>query len=125
MRACFDLSYQGLDPESARVFRLLSVHPDPGFSAEDAAALVGLDPETARHALSALSCLLEYSTADEQWRMPVLVHLYANEHGLRHAGEDERAQALEWLITRRGLRSPGGLSVPQEGNHAPLQILKR
>jgi len=110
VRACFDLSYQGLDPESARVFRLLSVHPDPGFSAEDAAALAGLNPEAARHALSALSCLLEYSAADEQWRMPVLVHLYANEHGLRHAGE-ERAQALEWLITRRGLRPPGGRSV--------------
>jgi hypothetical protein len=120
VRACFDLSYQGLDPESARVFRLLSVYPDSSFSAEDAAAVAGVDPAAARHSLSALSCLLECSTADEQWRLPVLVRLYANEHGLQHAGEDGRAQALERLMARRSLRPPG-LSAPQEGNHAPLQ----
>lgn len=124
VRTCFSLSYQRLDPESARLFRLLSVHPDPCFSAEDAAAVAGTDPAAARHSLSALSCLLEDNTAGEQWQMPVLVRLYANEHGLRHTEEDGRAQALERLMTWRGLRPPG-LSVPQEGNHAPLRILKR
>jgi hypothetical protein len=108
MRACFDLSYRHLDLESARFFRLLSVHPGPGFSAEEAASLADVDLTAARHGLSALSPLLEYDVVAREWRMPVLVRLYANEHGLRHAREDRRAQALGRLVAVRGLRPPTG-----------------
>jgi hypothetical protein len=88
VRACFDRSYQYLDPESARVFRLLAVHSGPGFTAAEAAILADLNLEETRHRLSWLTSLLEYDEVGDQWRMPVLVRLYAIEHGLRHAIQD-------------------------------------
>jgi hypothetical protein len=94
VRACFDRSYQYLDPESARVLRLLPVYPRSGFTAREAATLVGVDIATARRRLSVLASLLECDASGEQWRMPVLVRLYANEHGLRHAIADGRTAAL-------------------------------
>ena len=98
VRACFDRSYQYLDPESARVFRLLPVHPGPGFTATEAATLAGVDLAVARRSLSVLASLLEHDASGEQWRMPVLVRLYANEHGIRHAIEDGRTMALGRLM---------------------------
>ncbi len=98
VRACFDRSYQYLDPESARVFRLLPVHPGPGFTAREAATLADVDLAMARRRLSVLASLLEHDASGEQWRMPVLVRLYANEHGLRHAIEDGRTVALGRLM---------------------------
>jgi hypothetical protein len=101
VRACFDRSYRYLDRESARLFRLLPVLPAPVFTAREAATLTGLDLAAAGRSLSALAPLLERTTSSDQWRMPILARLYANEHGLRHAAEDGRTAALRRLMDAR------------------------
>lgn len=101
VRACFDRSYQYLDPDSARLFRLLPVHPGPRLTTGEAATLAGVDLATAQRSLSVLSPLVEHEAPGEQWRMPILVRLYADEHGLRHATEDGRTAALSRLTDAR------------------------
>jgi NB-ARC domain len=98
VRASFGLSYQRLDPQAARLFRLLPVNPGPDFSIAAAAALAGQDPEVTRRALAALGYLVEPGPGADRWRMPDLVRLYADEHGLRQAREDDRAKALARLL---------------------------
>ncbi|MGW3460602.1 BTAD domain-containing putative transcriptional regulator [Streptomyces olivaceoviridis] len=55
VRAVFSWSYRTLTPESARLFRLLSLHPGPRISAASAAALAGLQPRKARTLLAELT----------------------------------------------------------------------
>lgn len=52
--AVFDLSYQALDPDVGRVFRLLGLHPGEEFTAESVAALAQLTPPQALRLLDRL-----------------------------------------------------------------------
>jgi tetratricopeptide (TPR) repeat protein len=52
--AAFDLSYQDLAPEQQRLFRHLGLHPGSDVDAYAAAALDGVEPETAELGLDAL-----------------------------------------------------------------------
>ena len=47
VQAAFAVSYRQLGDGEARMFRLLGLHPGPGFSVAAAASLVGIDPEAA------------------------------------------------------------------------------
>ncbi len=55
VRAVFSWSYQQLTPDTARMFRLLGLHPGPDTSAPAAASLTGLPLAQARLALGELS----------------------------------------------------------------------
>ena len=54
-RAVFSWSYQHLGPASARMFRLLGVHPGPDITAPAAASLAGMNPLEARRLLRELA----------------------------------------------------------------------
>ena len=121
VRAAFALSYHRLDPEHARVFRLLSLNPGPDFSTEAAGVLAGAyklgglvtglqlsegnralqwltamtgahQPAT-RRVLEALARahLIEQSTGYGRWGMHDLVRLFAHEQGRVAAKADSRA----------------------------------
>jgi DNA-binding SARP family transcriptional activator len=53
VRAALDLSYQALDPEARRMFRLLGLPPKGGLSTAAAAALAGVRPVEAEDLLDA------------------------------------------------------------------------
>jgi tetratricopeptide (TPR) repeat protein len=55
VRAAFEVSYQQLAEDDARVFRLLGLHPGPDFTANAAAALAGTEDEAAESALGRLA----------------------------------------------------------------------
>ncbi|MFF2520919.1 AfsR/SARP family transcriptional regulator [Streptomyces liangshanensis] len=54
-RSVFSASYAALSESSARVFRLLALHPGPGITVAAAAALADVPQRTARHALRELA----------------------------------------------------------------------
>jgi tetratricopeptide (TPR) repeat protein len=96
--AAFELSYQYLDAERQRFFRLLGLHPGPGTDACAAAALAGLPVDEAAAHLDALhrdSLLAE--PAPRRYQMHDLIRDYAR--GL--AGADtaqDREQAVGRLL---------------------------
>ena len=55
VRAAFEVCYQQLAEEDARLFRLLGLHPGPDFTATAAAALAGSDDDAAEPALGRLA----------------------------------------------------------------------
>lgn len=90
VRAAFDLSYRGLQPERVRVFRLLAVNPGPEISTPAAAVLTDLDERAVRRHLEGLAGthLIERGSTDGRWRMHDLIRLYAAEEppdGMDHA----------------------------------------
>lgn len=80
VRAAFNLSYQVLDGDQARLFRLLPLIPGPDFSTEAAAHLADIDEPTAEDLLQSLARahLIEPGAHWGRWRMHDLVRLYAS-----------------------------------------------
>ncbi|WP_156721950.1 tetratricopeptide repeat protein [Streptomyces apocyni] len=99
VRAAFDLSYQRLDPDHARTFRLLSLNPGPDLSTEAAACLV--DQSRLRTELLlqdlARAHLIETGPLWGRWQLHDLVRLHADEHGRACAATDGREDARERL----------------------------
>ncbi|MEU6409275.1 AfsR/SARP family transcriptional regulator [Microbispora sp. NPDC046933] len=100
MRACFMMSYRGLDAESSRMFRLLSLLGGSAVSVAVAAALADRpEPRTADlldHLAEAQ--LLEASDHDE-YGMHDLLRLFARERAREEETEEDQEQAV-----RRALR---------------------
>ncbi|MFJ9548820.1 tetratricopeptide repeat protein, partial [Streptomyces erythrochromogenes] len=101
VRAAFDLSYQHLTPEQARIFRLLPLNPGPDLATESAAHLTDTASDQAEELLQQLSeaHLIEPGSSWGRWRMHDLVRLYADEHGRTHATPDQRDTARTRLFT--------------------------
>ncbi|MFJ9662065.1 tetratricopeptide repeat protein, partial [Streptomyces griseoflavus] len=79
VRAAFDLSYQHLPADQARLLRRLSSNPGPDLSTE--AATVLNDDTPARPLLAALTragLLTEQPTGGNRWRPHDLIRLYAH-----------------------------------------------
>jgi DNA-binding SARP family transcriptional activator len=55
VRVAFSSSYRSLDPEAARVFRLLALHPGPDIAVAAAASLTGTTMDAVRPVLSTLA----------------------------------------------------------------------
>jgi len=100
VRAAFDLSYQHLPEEQARLFRLMPVNPGPDISISAAAALAGLAEPSARRLLEGLcrANLIEGGSVYGRWRMHDLVRLYADQHGRVLAHADGRHQAVTAVL---------------------------
>jgi len=93
VRSVFAWSYRALPPETARVFRLLGLHPGPDFGITAAATLVGDTPSRVRRLLDALvgAHLLE-QIGHERFRFHDLLRAYAL----------DQVQAAETDASRRG-----------------------
>ncbi|MET8089784.1 tetratricopeptide repeat protein [Micromonospora sp. NPDC005220] len=103
VRAVFAWSYRALNPTSARLFRLLGLHPGPDFSAPTAAALTGVPLPQVRQPLDALvsAHLLEQS-APGRYQLHDLLRAYAVDQ-VRHleSAEDREAalrRELDWYL---------------------------
>ena len=99
--AAFELSYQRLEENAARVFRLLPVNPGPDLSTAAAAVLVDLSVTEARRVLAGLARahLVEAAPgAKGRWRMHDLVRLYAQQLSDACADTDDREQARDRLL---------------------------
>jgi DNA-binding SARP family transcriptional activator len=55
IRAVFSWSYRSLNPDTARMFRLLGLHPGPDMTVGAAASLAGIAPDRARALLAELT----------------------------------------------------------------------
>jgi DNA-binding SARP family transcriptional activator/tetratricopeptide (TPR) repeat protein/DNA-binding XRE family transcriptional regulator len=97
LRAVFDLSYQALDAQQQRVFRLLGLHPGQEFTAESVAALVDLPTDAARQVLDRLADEhLAIAVTGDRYRLHDLLHDYT----VQIAGTEEPGPARAAAITR-------------------------
>ncbi len=99
MRAVFSWSCQQLSDESARMFRLLGVHPGPGISIPAAASLAGIPAAQAGHDLAELAnahLISEHTPA--RYCVHDLLHAYAAEQTRAHETESERDAAIRRLL---------------------------
>ena len=99
LRVVFSWSYRTLAPESARVFRLLGVHPGPDISLPATASLTGQDPDTTRHWLDALTrahLIIEHSPG--RYTLHDLLRAYAADQAHAQDSDAERAAALQRVI---------------------------
>jgi tetratricopeptide (TPR) repeat protein len=96
----FDLSYEHLPAEQARLFRLMPANPGPEISTKAAAVLAGLEHVAARRAMESLARahLVDQGSAYGRWRMHDLVRLYADQQGRDQAEADDREQAVARLF---------------------------
>jgi DNA-binding SARP family transcriptional activator/tetratricopeptide (TPR) repeat protein len=99
VRAVFSWSYQHLDLAAARAFRLLGLHPGPGFEANAAAALTGTSLAQARTLLGLLArAHLIQPAGPGRYGMHDLLRAYARELGERDDSEADRQAALARLF---------------------------
>lgn len=94
-------AYQGLPADTARVFRLLPVHPGPDVSAAAVAALAGIPFTEARGALRSLdrACLVQAAPGSgARWQLRDFVRAYARRLSEAHAAADEREVARDRLL---------------------------
>jgi DNA-binding SARP family transcriptional activator len=99
VRAVFSWSYRTLSPDTARLFRLLGLHPGPDTSAPAAASLAGLPVARARPLLAELAqAHLVVEHAPGRYAFHDLLRAYATE--LAHADEadDRRVAAVHRIL---------------------------
>jgi DNA-binding SARP family transcriptional activator len=103
VRTVFSCSYQALPAGTARMFRLLGLHPGPDISTPAAAALAATSAAEAQRLLEALvgAHLLEEATAD-RYRFHDLLRAYAAERAATDESPADRAAAhrrvLNWYL---------------------------
>jgi DNA-binding SARP family transcriptional activator len=122
MRAMFDGSYRWLDGETARAFRLASLHPGPDWDRYALAALIGGTPEKSGEALDILARMnLIRSARQGRDSMHGLLRAYARELADALDGAESQRQALTRLLDYylhnataaiRALRHDGDLPEP-------------
>ncbi|MGW9032700.1 ATP-binding protein [Streptomyces sp. NPDC055722] len=86
VRAAFDLSYQRLQPEQARLFRLMALNPGPDVSTEAVGHLANAMVDWLLESL-ARAHLIE-APRWGRWSFHDLVRLYAEERAAADAGEE-------------------------------------
>ncbi|MGW0501659.1 AfsR/SARP family transcriptional regulator [Micromonospora sp. NPDC003241] len=95
----FAASYEPLDDDAKRLFRLLSVAPGAVFGAAIASAVSGLSPDDTAEALDVLvDCHLIEEVEAGRYRMHDLIRQYAHEMSMRHDSPDTRNGALADLL---------------------------
>jgi len=98
LRAVFSWSYHALDPATARVFRLLGLHPGMDISLEATASLTALELDRTRRALDALAAahlICEHSPG--RYTFHDLLRAYAAEQARAHDTDAEQRDALRRL----------------------------
>ncbi|CAM3422301.1 tetratricopeptide repeat protein [Kibdelosporangium persicum] len=99
IRAAFSWTYQALSPESARVFRLLGLHPGPDIGLAAAAALTGLSEPQAQQVLREIGVAhLIHQYSPGRYRCHDLLRLYAHEQAMAHDSGWERDEAIRRVL---------------------------
>jgi len=99
IRAVFSWSCQHLDPDAARAFRLLGLHPGPDLDRCAAAALTGTTEQTAGRLLDRLTrAHLIHRAQPGRYGMHDLLRCYAAEQASLQATEAELRVALTRLF---------------------------
>ncbi|WP_433380070.1 AfsR/SARP family transcriptional regulator [Actinoplanes sp. CA-142083] len=99
LRAVLSCSYRALGPATARLFRLLGLHPGPTFTAPAAASLAGVDARSVRTLLTELTrahLLTEHQPG--RYTFHDLVRAYAADVEGTVDPEPERRRALRRLL---------------------------
>jgi tetratricopeptide (TPR) repeat protein len=121
--AAFELSYQQLDGEAARLFRLLPAAPGPDVSTEAVAELAGWPVHQTRAAIGRLARahLVEPGGMRGRWRMHDLLRLYARQvpDNSPEAREQAVSRLLAWYLryaraADQRLRALAGAQGPAE-----------
>ncbi|MGW6933700.1 ATP-binding protein [Lentzea sp. NPDC054927] len=107
VRAVFSWSYRGLSPHSARLFRLLGLHPGPDFSAPVAAALAGVALPQAKRLLQTLAAAhLIQANGPGRYRFHDVLRLYSAELAESEEPAESRLEAarrmLGWYLHAAG-----------------------
>ncbi|MFE6615601.1 tetratricopeptide repeat protein [Amycolatopsis sp. NPDC057786] len=98
VRAAFSWSYRALEADTARMFRLLGLHPGPRFTAGAAAALAGLPDHDARQLLDKLvHAHLVQQIGARYYRFHDLLRVYAAEEAAAAQWREERQAAVSRL----------------------------
>jgi tetratricopeptide (TPR) repeat protein len=99
VRSVFSWSYRQLADTTARMFRLLGIHPGPDVSVAAAASLAGISTAQARTALRELSqASLIAERAPGRYALHDLLHVYATDLAMTsEADEDRRATRSRML----------------------------
>jgi DNA-binding SARP family transcriptional activator len=130
LRAVFSWSYRTLEPETARMFRLLGLHPGPTIGTPAAAALAGITIQQARKQLDRLVNLhLLRNATDARFLMHDLLRAYATERTDQIDPADARLEAttrlLRWyLYTAAGGRRTLRTAVPPSDPGPPPPDLR-
>jgi DNA-binding SARP family transcriptional activator/Flp pilus assembly protein TadD len=122
VRAAFSWSYRDLQPDAARLFRLLSLHAGSDFSTQSAAVLGDTTPTQARQLLDALSSanLLEQNGRD-RYRFHDLLRVYAAECAEAEETEQTRAAVVRRELNWYLYTADAGARVIMPGyRHMPL-----
>ncbi|GIG62683.1 SARP family transcriptional regulator [Longispora fulva] len=99
VRASFDLSYRELEPEVARLFRLLGIVPGPDVTIGAAAALAQVSPARARHLLDRLAAAhLIQEHVPGRYSFHDLIRVYAHRQATVEDGQAQRAASTERLM---------------------------
>ena len=99
VRTVFSWSYQYLDPDAARMFRLLGLHPRPDFDPYAAAALTGTTMAQAWRLLDHLArAHLIQLARPGRYGLHDLLRSYARELAVAQDTEDEQRAALTRLF---------------------------
>jgi DNA-binding SARP family transcriptional activator/Tfp pilus assembly protein PilF len=95
LRAVFSWSYQALTPETARLFRLLGLHPGPDISAPAAASLAALPVDQARRLLNELAAAnLIQEHIPGRYTFHDLLRAYATEQAAAIDSDTQRHAAI-------------------------------
>ena len=103
LRMVFSWTYRALDPDAARLFRLLGLHPGPEISAGAAAALIGEDVPAATRLLDRLTAdHLLRSRSPGRYDFHDLLRDYAAERAreAESVGDQDAAlrRVMEWYV---------------------------
>src|SRR5258706_318140 len=99
IRAAFARSYQDLSSSTARMFRLVGLHPGPDISVPAAASMAGFQADQARAALAELARFhLATEHAHGRFSCHDLLRAYAAEQAARFDTELDRRAALHRML---------------------------
>ncbi|QWF83491.1 tetratricopeptide repeat protein [Amycolatopsis sp. CA-230715] len=100
VRTVFSWSYRALPAESARMFRLLGLHPGRSVSTAAAAALTGTSEAHAQRLIGALvSAHLVETAGRDTYHVHDLLQRYARELTTAVDAQAERTEAVRGLVT--------------------------
>ncbi|MCE7003959.1 tetratricopeptide repeat protein [Kibdelosporangium philippinense] len=99
IRAAFSWTYQALSPESARVFRLLGLHPGPDIGLAAVAAITDMTESQAQQVLreACVAHLIHHYTPG-RYRFHDLLRLYAHEQAIANDRDWERDDAIRRVL---------------------------
>lgn len=118
VRAVFSWSYDQLPADTARIFRLLGVHPGQDLEPEAVAALAGIGVDRAHEYLAALSrAHLTERVTHDRYRMHDLLRAYASDQCVTVDGEPARRAAVTALLDHylSGVTAANEELYPAEG----------